>query len=62
MVSSTFQIGAMLGPVLSGVLVGVVGPGSAFAMTRYLVGPLTALAMMRLPPFHGERLAIGVPG
>jgi MFS family permease len=50
MVSSTFQIGAMVGPVLSGILVGFVGPGWAFAINAasYL-GPLTALAMMRLP-------------
>jgi MFS family permease len=50
MVSSTFQVGAMLGPVLSGVLVGIVGPGWAFAINALTyVGPLTALAMMRLP-------------
>jgi MFS family permease len=50
MVSSTFQIGAMLGPVLSGVLVGVVGPGWAFAINALTyVGPLAALALMRLP-------------
>ena len=50
MVSSTFQFGAMLGPVLSGVLVGVVGPGWAFAINAVTyLGPLAALAMMRLP-------------
>ncbi len=50
MVSSTFQFGAMLGPVLSGVLVGVVGPGWAFAVNAVTyLGPLTALALMRLP-------------
>jgi MFS family permease len=50
MVSSTFQFGAMLGPVLSGVLVGVVGPGWAFAINALTyLGPLAALALMRLP-------------
>ena len=50
MVSSTFQFGAMLGPVLSGILVGVVGPGWAFAINAVTyLGPLAALAMMRLP-------------
>lgn len=50
MVSSTFQFGAMLGPVLSGVLVGVVGPGWAFAINAVTyLGPLAALALMRLP-------------
>jgi MFS family permease len=50
MVSSTFQIGAMVGPVVSGLLVGVVGPGWAFAINALsYLGPLTALALMRLP-------------
>ena len=50
LVSSTFQFGAMAGPVLSGILVGVVGPGWAFLINAVsYLGPLTALALMRLP-------------
>ena len=50
MVSSTFQIGALVGPLMGGILVGLVGPGWAFLLNALsYVGPLTALALMRLP-------------
>ena len=60
MVSSTFQIGAMLGPVLSGVLVGVVGPGWAFAINALTyVGPLDRTRHDAAPRSSGgERHAI----
>ncbi|WP_295701829.1 MFS transporter [Lapillicoccus sp.] len=52
MVSSTFQLGAMIGPALSGVLITGVGSGWAFAINgaSYLV----ALLMLRRIP-QGER-------
>lgn len=48
--ATAFQIGAMLGPAVSGVMIGLVGPGYSFATTAvlYLV-PMLALARMRLP-------------
>jgi len=52
-VSSTFQIGAMVGPVLSGVLIALVGPGWAFAVNAAsFLAPLTALALIRPAELH----------
>jgi MFS family permease len=54
MVSSTFQMGALLGPLMGGLLVGLVGPGWAFLLNALsYVGPLTALALMQLSG-HGS--------
>jgi MFS family permease len=48
LVSCTFQIGAMVGPVVGGVLMGAVGAGSAFAVNAMtFVGPIVALLLMR---------------
>jgi len=55
MVSSTFQIGALVGPLMGGLLVGLVGPGWAFLLNALsYLGPLTALAMIRLPVQHSS--------
>lgn len=48
LVSCTFQIGAMVGPVVGGVLMGAVGAGYAFAVNAMtFVGPIVALLLMR---------------
>lgn len=48
LVSSTFQIGAMAGPVIGGVLMGTVGAGWAFAVNAAtFAAPVTALLLMR---------------
>lgn len=53
MVSSTFQLGALVGPVVGGVLVAVVGPGYAFVVNSVsFLGPLVALALMRTSLLH----------
>ena len=55
MVSSTFQMGALVGPLMGGLLVGLVGPGWAFLLNALsYLGPLTALAMIRLPVQHSS--------
>lgn len=51
LVSSTFQIGAMAGPVLGGLLMSRVGAGWAFALNAVsFVGPMLALMAMRGTP------------
>ena len=65
MVSSTFQMGALVGPLMGGLLVGLVGPGWAFLLNALsYLGPLTALAMIRLPVQHsshgGQQTATGL--
>ena len=48
LVSCTFQIGAMAGPVIGGVLMSTVGAGYAFAVNAAsFVAPVVALALMR---------------
>jgi MFS family permease len=48
LVSCTFQIGAMAGPVLGGLLMGSVGAGYAFAINASsFAAPLLALSLMR---------------
>jgi MFS family permease len=48
LVSCTFQIGAMAGPVVGGVLMSTVGAGYAFALNALtFIGPLVALSLMR---------------
>lgn len=48
LVSCTFQVGAMVGPVVGGVLMGAVGAGYAFAVNALtFVGPIVALLLMR---------------
>jgi MFS family permease len=52
-VSSTFQIGAMVGPVVGGLLIGLVGPGWAFVVNAVsFAAPLTALALIRPSELH----------
>jgi MFS family permease len=51
LVSSTFQLGAMIGPVISGVLISTVGAGMSFAVNSVsYLGAITALLLMRLHP------------
>ena len=53
LVSSTFQVGAMVGPVVGGVLMGTVGPAYAFALNAVsYAAPLVALALMRTSELH----------
>jgi len=48
MVSSTFQLGSMVGPALGGVLLGTLGAGWAFAINACtFFASITALTMMR---------------
>ncbi|SER60183.1 Predicted arabinose efflux permease, MFS family [Pedococcus cremeus] len=48
LVSCTFQIGAMAGPVLGGLLMGSVGAGYAFAINAAsFIAPVVALSLMR---------------
>jgi MFS family permease len=59
LVSSTFQIGAMAGPVIGGLLMSTVGAGYAFALNAVsFVAPLTALALMRPGLDHAPRAAM----
>jgi MFS family permease len=65
MVSSTFQMGALVGPLMGGLLVGLVGPGWAFLLNALsYLGPLTALALIRLPvqhsPHGGQQTGTGL--
>lgn len=53
LVSCTFQIGAMTGPVIGGVLMSTVGAGYAFALNALtFVAPIVALSMMRGTPIR----------
>ncbi|GAA2732350.1 MFS transporter [Pedococcus aerophilus] len=53
LVSCTFQIGAMTGPVIGGVLMSTVGAGYAFALNALtFVAPIIALSMMRGTPIR----------
>ncbi|HUZ25927.1 MAG TPA: MFS transporter [Streptosporangiaceae bacterium] len=46
--SSVFQLGALVGPVISGVLITTFGPGYSFAINAVsYAAPFTALALMR---------------
>ena len=46
--SSVFQLGGLIGPAISGVLISAVGPGYSFAINAAsFAAPLAALAMMR---------------
>jgi MFS family permease len=48
LVSCTFQIGAMTGPVIGGVLMSTLGAGYAFAVNAAtFIGPVVALSLMR---------------
>ncbi|HEV7146035.1 MAG TPA: MFS transporter [Pedococcus sp.] len=59
MVSCTFQIGAMVGPVIGGVLMGTVGAGYAFLINACtFLAPIIALLLMR-PQAHARE---GRPG
>ncbi|GAB3446438.1 MFS transporter [Phycicoccus ginsengisoli] len=58
LVSSTFQIGAMAGPVIGGVLMGTVGAGWAFAVNAAtFVAPVIALLLMRDTPTRADARA-----
>ena len=62
LVSCTFQIGAMAGPVLGGVLMGTVGAGFAFAVNALtFLAPITALLLMRGVPHAGTALSPVAP-
>jgi MFS family permease len=53
LVSCTFQIGAMAGPVIGGVLMGTLGAGWAFAVNAAtFAGPVVALLLMRGTQSH----------
>lgn len=55
LVSSTFQIGAMVGPVLGGLLMSSVGAGWAFAVNAVsFLGPMAALMAMTASPTRGD--------
>ena len=69
LVSCTFQIGAMAGPVIGGVLMSTVGAGYAFAVNAAsFVAPVVALALMRgtsprrTVPASGPAAAVPDPG
>jgi len=48
LVSSVFQLGAMLGPALAGVLLGTIGPGYCFALNVVsTLGAIVAIAQIR---------------
>jgi MFS family permease len=51
--SSIFQLGALLGPAASGLLIGAFGPGYSFAINAIsFVPPLVALLLMRSSELH----------
>lgn len=60
MVSSTFQLGAMLGPALSGLLITGVGSGYAFALNG--LSYIVALAALSRLPSRGRAAAAGAGG
>jgi MFS family permease len=52
--SSVFQLGGLIGPAISGVLISAVGPGYSFAINAAsYAAPLTALLMMRPAELRG---------
>jgi MFS family permease len=58
MVSSTFQLGSLIGPALGGLLLGTVGTGWAFALNSVtFLGSITALLMMREHEMPGLQAA-----
>ncbi|WP_427895312.1 MFS transporter [Kribbella sp. GL6] len=61
MVSSTFQLGSLIGPALGGVLLGTIGAGWAFALNGLtFFASISALLRMReseMPGFHAARTA-----
>ena len=55
LVSCTFQVGAMAGPVLGGLLMSTVGAGWAFVVNALsFVGPVVAMLCMRGTPTRAE--------
>jgi len=51
--SSIFQVGALLGPAASGLLIGAYGPGFSFAINAIsFAPPLVALLLMRTSELH----------
>jgi MFS family permease len=59
LVSCTFQIGAMAGPVIGGVLMSSVGAGYAFAVNALtFLAPIAALLLMRGVPRVGTPAAL----
>jgi MFS family permease len=61
MVSSTFQLGGLIGPALGGAMLGTIGAGWAFALNSItFFGSISALLMMReseMPGLHAARKA-----
>lgn len=61
MVSSTFQLGSLIGPALGGLLLGTIGTGWSFAINAVtFFGSISALLMMReseMPGLHAARRA-----
>ncbi|WP_328321968.1 MFS transporter [Kribbella sp. NBC_00382] len=58
MVSSTFQLGSLIGPALGGALLGTVGTGWAFTLNALtFFGSITALTMMRESEMPGLQAA-----
>lgn len=61
MVSSTFQLGSLIGPALGGVLLGTIGAGWAFALNGLtFFASISALLRMReseMPGLHAARTA-----
>jgi len=58
MVSSTFQLGSLIGPALGGVLLGVLGTPWAFALNACtFFASITALLRMRESEMHGVHAA-----
>lgn len=58
MVSSTFQLGSLIGPALGGILLGTIGTGWAFAInSATFLGSISALLMMREHEMPGLQAA-----
>ncbi|TCO35554.1 putative MFS family arabinose efflux permease [Kribbella steppae] len=61
MVSSTFQLGSLIGPALGGILLGTLGTGWAFTLNSVtFLASISALLMMReheMPGLHAARRA-----
>ncbi|WBQ02922.1 MFS transporter [Kribbella sp. CA-293567] len=58
MVSSTFQLGSLIGPALGGLLLGTIGTGWAFALNAVtFLGSISALLMMREHEMPGLQAA-----
>lgn len=61
--SSVFQLGGLIGPAISGVLIGAVGSGYAFAVNAVTyVGPVIALCRMRPNELHTSARPAGGSG